>query len=498
MNLAFPHPRARVADAPPRVRIRLNRRRLWRWQLWLVEALAAAGAAPELVFADGAPLPRPLRLLLALERLVFGLAGEHASDLLDVAAFSALGVPAHGTADVVLDLAAAPDEAGEGALRLHYDGVAGEDALIGALLEGRRVQATVADASRPLASGLAAVEDPRVLTRALDTVFSTLLRLCRKAIESPAAADLPAGSSSAGAAARPGILKTARFAAATLAGKASAKLTHLCLAAPAWHIRWRWTDGGRVALTHRLPQSGFARLADDGGRYYADPFVLERAGVHHVFCEEFDYALGKGFISATTIARDGTPARPRPVLEAPHHLSYPFVFEHGGTTWMVPESGTARSVDLYRADPFPHRWVHEATLLSGIQAADATLLVHAGEWWMFAATTERQSSSWDALCLFHSPDLKGPWRAHPQNPVLIDAGAARPAGRIFRADGVLWRPAQDCRADYGAALALCAIERLDRDGYQQTVRTRLRFEAATRGPHTLNWAAGLEVIDELS
>ena len=37
------------------------------------------------------------------------------------------------------------------------------------------------------------------------------------------------------------------------------------------------------------------------------------------------------------------------VLAEPFHLSYPYVFEWQGSHYMIPESGAAKSVRLYRA-----------------------------------------------------------------------------------------------------------------------------------------------------
>jgi hypothetical protein len=500
MNKAFDHPRALAAEVGLRVRIRLNPRRLWRWQLWLVDALAARGHAPDIDFIPGAPLPAAVRLLLSLERTVLGLTGEHASDAVDAHDFGPIATMAKGAdkPDLVLDLTAAAqaDSASAQCLRPTYDEAADEDALIAALLDGRRVHLTIESSGVVVASALPAIEDNLVLTRALDAMFSTLMRLCMKAVDAPyahgARAELrrpPMRASS---------WQALRFAATAAAAKVSGRLTMLCTRAPAWSIHWRWAADGRVAQTHKLPQSGFQRLADDGRRYYADPFVVAVRGTHYLFCEELDYAHGKAVISMTTVPRDGSPAAPRPVLEAPRHLSYPLVFEHRGEMWMVPESCASRTVDLYRADPFPDRWVHEATLLSDIQASDATLFMHNSEWWMFASTIERQSSSWDALSIYHSAELTGPWVAHPRNPVLIDARAARSAGHIYKSDDVLWRPAQDCSEDYGGAVALCSIDRLDHENFSQTVRAQLTLPRPERGPHTLNWAAGLEVIDSFA
>jgi len=80
--------------------------------------------------------------------------------------------------------------------------------------------------------------------------------------------------------------------------------------------------------------------------------------------------------------------------------------------------------------------------------------------------------------------------------VLLDFAAARPAGAMFQHDGALIRLAQDCRGGYGAGLSFARVDRLDEQGFAQTIvghvapRTR-----KTRGLHTYNRAGDVEVID---
>ena len=109
----------------------------------------------------------------------------------------------------------------------------------------------------------------------------------------------------------------------------------------------------------------------------------------------------------------------------------------------------------------------------------------------------KQAAFSDALHLWSALDFRGPWTAHPKNPVLIDIASARPAGRLIEQDGSLFRPVQDCRRGYGAALGLARVVRLDDDGFEQTVDTVLRAgrEWPGRRLHSLTSAGGLAFID---
>ena len=247
----------------------------------------------------------------------------------------------------------------------------------------------------------------------------------------------------------------------------------------------------------RHPPGGWTDLPDDGRRFYADPVAIARNEGVTLFMEEFDYSRAKGVISAVRFGPRGPVGRPEPVLERDTHLSYPFVFEAGGEVWMIPESSRSATIDLYRATQFPGGWVHEAVLVEGVVASDATLLRHEGRWWLFATVRAGGGSFSDSLHLWHAPDFRGPWTAHPCNPVLIDVASARPAGPVVPRDGALIRPVQDCRGGYGAALGLARILRLDPEGYAQRVETRLAAGSDWPGSrlHMYSAAGGLEFID---
>lgn len=265
---------------------------------------------------------------------------------------------------------------------------------------------------------------------------------------------------------------------------------------PHWRVGWRRLAGPDLWDSQSLTGTSWQILPDPRVRFFADPIAIEHDGRTVLFVEDFDHGQKKGVISAVEFTPTGPAGPAYRVLEEPWHLSYPLVFKAEGEIWMIPESCQIKEVVLYRADPFPVRWTREATLLHGIPATDATLLKHGGLYWLLA-TVESEAHACADLHLFHAPRILGPWQEHRGNPVLSDPRVARSAGPIVSRNGRLWRPVQDCSRNYGAALGMAEITRLDLDGYEQVVGNVLApcREWPGRRLHTLSQAGGFEFID---
>jgi len=186
-----------------------------------------------------------------------------------------------------------------------------------------------------------------------------------------------------------------------------------------------------------------------------------------------------------------------PVLEEPWHLSYPFLIEDDGELWMIPESSTRGDVALYKCVRFPDKWERYATLLSGLELADATITRHNGLYYLFGAWRDGTGGYSDSLAIYYADHLMGTWLPHASNPVLIDRASARPAGNFVTLNGKLWRPIQNCTDGYGAALALAEVVELSPTAFKQIVRHSLKPGPAWPGRklHTLNRCGRLEVID---
>jgi hypothetical protein len=231
--------------------------------------------------------------------------------------------------------------------------------------------------------------------------------------------------------------------------------------------------------------------------FLAYPFGLPLPdGRLAIMAEALSWRDARGRIVAFESQPDGGVTTPRDVFDFTTHASYPHLIEHDGITYCIPETSAQRRVQLFRADPFPNRWVPDTVLLEDFAGADATVHFHAGRWWLFAGNHADQDET--KLFIFHAADLRGPWLPHAANPVKCDLRSARPAGPLFYVDDVLCRPAQDCSVTYGGAVVINRIDKLTPHEFEESPLQHLR--PAPRGPypdglHTLSAAGNVTLVD---
>lgn len=473
-----------------------------RWLIALRERLAEHGHDVSLIKRGSSPNDDEIARIARVDRIVNGSRGSSLAEPLPVASLS-LDHPAdREEADATLirlepkdsDGAASPLE-----LELRFDGETGEAPLFSALLAHRSPLIELRDRAtgNTVAHGVASLELANSVMSAADAVFARTITLIEAVIRrggnGPRIDGLPPLP------VHPTSLQSGSTKKLALA--LPRKLIRTAYEAlfyfPHWRVGWRETGKDSVWRNGSLDGSPWHVIPDPRDHFYADPFPVAWQGRRMIFFEDLDHRTGKGIIAAVEADAASATGPAIPILEEPWHLSYPFLMEHAGALWMIPESSANRTVDLYRCTRFPDRWEKHATLLSGIEAADATIIHHGGRFWMFATVRDGAGAYSDTLHLFHSEKLDRDWRPHPANPVLIDARAARPAGAMHIQDGKLWRPAQVCDRFYGAGLALAEVTQLDEQGFAQTVRHVLTPGPAWPGRrlHTLNEAAGIACID---
>ncbi|MER8581210.1 hypothetical protein NKG95_21280 [Mesorhizobium sp. M1423] len=477
-----------------RICLNLDPSRLLRWHLWLAIALAEVpGNEVSCAFAGARrPLPLICHLLLELERLVYGFRGNGATDHVE-AALRSLPPPPSDQVDVVIDLSGEETlPAGRRVLTPLFNGVPGEIGVMAAVANDQDFLVDLYDTARPLRPWMArpASVDRVVFAASLDSVLSCAVQLILKALREET------GSAASGVP-RPrtavpslGALSALARATGTVTSKAIRCLDILARGGRMWGIGWRFDESASLL---DKGAAAFWVFTGNTDSYLADPFPFRHQGQDFIFVEQYLYSKKRGCIAVVTANRNGTAGAPQIVLEEPHHLSYPFVFEQDGQIWMIPESGAAKNISLYRAVEFPYRWTREACLIEGIEGYDTTPLCHEGGFWFFVSPRLWRSTSWDVLSLFRAESLTGSWTPHAANPVLLDATLSRPAGAVIRHGGRTLRPVQDCTRGYGRAVTFCRIDALGESEFAQTPVGRIRSGAFEC--HTYNRRFGLEVID---
>jgi hypothetical protein len=448
----------------------------------------------------GASRPAGLEALFELERMLLRGGKANGAD--------AVGKDACGTLkrtdrhpDMVVDFTdLEPDPActARRYLRPLYNGAPGEDAALTAILSGDLPLIEIRDeiGGEIVDAGLPSAEVADGLSGSLDTVMArtaTLLGAVLSGRPRPAPRAMTGFN-------RKHSRSPASYVFRGLAGAVAKRIYRLCCYSPHWRVGWRHTDDPGVWRSGDLSGPEWKAISSPATRFYADPFPATRQGRTFVFFEDLDHRIGKGTISAVEFGDAGPTGPAIPVLEEPWHLSYPFLIEHDGELWMIPESTGNRDVALYKCIDFPNRWERHATLLSGLELADATIVRHAGIYYLFGVTRDGAGGYSDTLSVFYAQQFFGPWIAFESNPVMVDRATARPAGNFVTMNGRLWRPVQDCTDGYGCALGLAEVTELSPTSFRQVVRHVLRPGPLWPGRklHTLNRCGRLELIDGTS
>jgi glycosyltransferase involved in cell wall biosynthesis len=259
-----------------------------------------------------------------------------------------------------------------------------------------------------------------------------------------------------------------------------------------WHgafVRKQWTIGV-TARTRGLLQDAIERIdllePLPGGDFLADPFLVPDTAGRVLLCEWMKMRQARGIIGRVELDERGSIVELAPLIDRSDcHLSYPFTFRHEGTIYCCPEAAQSRAVTLYALSADARRIESSHVLLKDFPALDPTIFEHDGRWWLFC-TSAANGQSLTHLHAFHAPALNGPWRPHEANPIVVDVRRARPAGNVFRQNGHLYRPGQDCAQAYGGGINVSRIVRLTPNDYVEESAWSLQPTLSAYGRHGIH------------
>lgn len=230
------------------------------------------------------------------------------------------------------------------------------------------------------------------------------------------------------------------------------------------------------------------------GQWIADPFIFEENGRHFLFCEQYFEKQNKAAISCFEII-NGEAVNGKLVISEPYHLSYPCIFKYRDKYYLIPESSSNKTIDLYEALEFPYKWEHRKTLLSGLKYVDSTVCCVGEKYYLFSY--HKSTKDWK-LVIFSMDMTNLSLTKILEKSYALNEG--RPAGFLFRENGKLLRPAQDCRKKYGEKIILYQVDRFSDTEYQEHKIDEISIKSNEFPPfvsriHTINRDSKYEVID---
>jgi hypothetical protein len=292
----------------------------------------------------------------------------------------------------------------------------------------------------------------------------------------------------------PSTLQTVRFLSKILANRLRG-VYRLLFRYSFWNIGvvdapiQRFLDPGFKPKIEWLPRP-------PSGEFKADPFGMLESPNIHVFFENLDYHAPKGIIYTLQVRQGAIASDSKKIIELPVHMSYPYLVEHRGELYCVPETNRAREISVYKSTRFPEEWQRVGTLLSGVMAIDTTIFQHDEMWWMMF--TDREKGGDANLYVWYAPDFWGPWKPHMNNPVKSDVRSARPGGTPFYHERALYRPAQDCSKTGGGKTVINRIKRLSSTSFDEEAVAVVEPDPTgpyPEGLHTISKVGDFTLVD---
>ena len=220
-------------------------------------------------------------------------------------------------------------------------------------------------------------------------------------------------------------------------------------------------------------------VTDVRARFVADPFLVKEGETWNLFFEVYNNDTKQGDLAVATSKNTWIWDYEKVILDEAFHLSYPYVFQSDGNYYLIPESFEDNSIRLYKADPFPTHWSYVKTLVQGRDYVDNSIIYYGGKWWLFSSVTSN-----DMLYLHYADSLTGPWKEHPQSPIVRqDVHKARPSGRLLVYENKLYRFTMDVNPPVGTHQVMAyEITDMTTDSYsEQLAQERPVIKASGSG-----------------
>lgn len=226
-----------------------------------------------------------------------------------------------------------------------------------------------------------------------------------------------------------------------------------------WDVYYRNCPSGTIFTSNNTV---FTKMDVGNNCWAADPLLFTLGDKSYLFFEMLDTKKNKGSIACSEIV-DSKISKPRIVLNEDFHLSFPFVFETDGTIYMIPESGEANSVILYKALDFPYLWKREKVLINDIHSSDSIVFTFNNK--MFLIVSVMNSNAMN--CSNNYYKVEPNFKISLFHTSLSSVKGQRNAGPMIFSNGSIIRPGQCSDGiEYGKSLCFFLV---DKDTFEESL-----------------------------
>ncbi len=234
----------------------------------------------------------------------------------------------------------------------------------------------------------------------------------------------------------------------------------------------RWFVSYSRSNFNKLKMKDLINIKNLSGRYFADPFVVDFKEKNYIFVEDYSYKDKKGSISVIEIDKNDNQKIFEKIIEEPFHMSFPFVFQHNGIFYMVPETSGSDSLKLYKCLNFPDKWIFCYDLISNIRCVDNIIFKKEKLYYLLNTKSYYNDFSSQLNVYYSDSPISKNWVKHKLNPIYFTSKKGRNGGFIFQNNNLV-RVAQNNKINhlgdnqYGREISLNNITDISPDLFKE-------------------------------
>lgn len=205
--------------------------------------------------------------------------------------------------------------------------------------------------------------------------------------------------------------------------------------------------------------------------WYADPIPFQLNGKFYVFMEKYDRFQQIGYIGASELKRNGRLTRPRTVIRAGTHMSFPMVLWYKQSCYMFPESSATNTIEIYRMEGSPYQWKHYHSIKINEKIVDIAGYAEKDSILLFAGIEDDRNPLLVRRQLIRLRNLDDLVRLEWE----ILYTDTKPSLTVRNGGNMIgnYRIAQEStETDYGMYLGLYKVDKMDENGIEETLISR--------------------------